>query len=362
MKFKDRPRISYSVGGPDASAAVAEAVEAEKLGYDFVWVADHLADIPQITAVFDAWTMLAYIGARTKRINLASGVTDIQRVHPAKLASSVATLDNLTTGRAVLGIGAGEVMNVKPYGMKWENADTRVARFREYLRVVRTLWSTSYDNPATMKGGFYSMQEAHLGLPPVRVPHPPIYVGAFASEKMLRVAGAVANGWFPGAFFDPHHFREKVEVIRDAAKTAGRNFGKFDVMASIPVIYKPDSRTLKRLKDKFKRSLVINRYMLKLLGEDEAYSAVSKKLQYQLITPTPHYERVLQKVVRDLPISEDSLQRGIEDMMAVGSADRCLDAFGRFLKAGATHLHISSFMANRESYRHAARMINSHFR
>jgi alkanesulfonate monooxygenase SsuD/methylene tetrahydromethanopterin reductase-like flavin-dependent oxidoreductase (luciferase family) len=101
--------------------------------------------------------------------------------------------------------------------------------------------------------------------------------------------------------------------------------------------------------------------MLKLLGEDEAYEIVSKKLQYQLITPTPHYETVLRKVVRDLPVTEDSLQRGIGEMMAVGNADRCLDTFDRFLKAGATHLHVSSFMAGRETYRRAAKMIISHF-
>lgn len=360
--MKGRPRLSYSAGGPVASRIVDEAVVAEKLGYDVVWVADHLADIPPITAVFDAWTVLAFIGARTKRIGLGSGVTDIQRVHPAKVASSVATLDNLTDARAILGIGAGEVMNVRPYGMKWEGPELRVARFREYLQVVQLLWSSSYNKPSSWSGTFYRINEGHLGLQPVRRPRPPIYVGAFASEKMLRVAGAVADGWFPGAFYDPHHFREKVEVIRRAAETAGRSFDKFDVMASIPVIYKPDSRTLEKLKEKFKRSLVINRYMLRLLGEDEAYMAVSKKLQYQLITPTPHYERVLQKVVRDLPISAASLQRGIEDMMAVGSADRCLDTFERFLKAGATHLHISPFMAGSESYKHAARMINSHFR
>ena len=341
---------------------VDEAVVAESLGYDVVWVADHLADIPPITAVFDAWTMLAFIGARTKRIGLASGVTDIQRMHPAKVASTVATLDNLTDARAILGIGAGEVMNVQPYGMKWEDPETRVARFREYLEVVKLLWSTSYNNPTTWRGDFYRINRGHLGLQPVRRPRPPIYVGAFASEKMLRVAGAVADGWFPGAFYDPYHFREKVSVIRQAAKTAGRSFDKFDVMASIPVIYKPDARTLEKLKDNFRRSLVINKYMLKILGEDDAYRAVSKSLQYQLITPTPHNEKVLQKVVRDLPISKDSIQRGIEEMMAVGSADRCIDTFGKFLKAGATHLHISPFMGGRETYKQAAKMVTSHFR
>ncbi len=362
MNYKGRPRISYSVGGPDASAAVAEAVNAEELGYDFVWVADHLADIPQITAVFDAWTMLAFIAAKTKRIALASGVTDIQRMHPAKAASTVATLDNLTNGRAVLGIGAGEVMNVKPYGMKWEVPDTRIARFREYLEVVQLLWQTSYNNPISYRGDYYTLRKAHLGLQPVRKPHPPIYVGAFASENMLKAAGELADGWFPGAFYSPSHLEDKVRVIRDAAKKVRRKFENFDVMANIPVILNPDARTLEKVKNNFKRSLVINKYMLKLLGEDDAYQMVSKNLQYQLITPTPRYERVLQKVVKDLPVSNESLDKGIEEMMAVGNSDHCIDTFARLLKAGATHLHISSFMADRKSYKGAAQMITLHFK
>ncbi len=102
-------RFSYATPGPNPREAADKGVVAEKLGIDCVWVSDHLTDMPPVSPVYDAWTMLGDIGARTTTIRLGSGVTDIQRIHPAKVAGMIATLDHLTNGRVNLGIGAGEV-------------------------------------------------------------------------------------------------------------------------------------------------------------------------------------------------------------------------------------------------------------
>src|SRR5580692_11488670 len=154
---RSRGRLKFSLGiGGTLSSTLDQAFRAEELGYDFIWVPDHLTDIPPASAVYDAWTMLAYIGAKTSRAMLASGVTDTQRMHPAKTASTVATLDNLTGGRAVLGIGAGEVMNTRPYGMEWESADMRILRVKEYIQVVRKLWSSSFEHQVGFEGELYN--------------------------------------------------------------------------------------------------------------------------------------------------------------------------------------------------------------
>src|SRR5271165_1897367 len=106
-------RLSFSreLVGDNVDDIVADGVEAERLGFDVVWVPDHLVDIQPLQAITDTWTTLAFIGAKTQKIKMGSGVTDIQRMHPAKIANTVTTLDNLTHGRAILGIGAGEIMN-----------------------------------------------------------------------------------------------------------------------------------------------------------------------------------------------------------------------------------------------------------
>lgn len=351
-----RLRFSISLGGALPSM-LQRAFRAEELGYDFVWVPDHLTDIPPATAIYDAWTVLAFIGARTERLMLGSGVTDIQRVHPAKTASIVSTLDNLTGGRAVLGIGAGEVMNTTPYGIEWEPTKKRLQRFREYIQVAQTLWSSSFDEQVGFDGELYNFKEAHLGIAPFRKPRPPVYVGAFASDSMLKIAGEIADGWYPGAFFSPDGFRTKAKVIHDAASRAGRKPGAVDLMANIPMAFSADNETLSEVREVFKRNLVINRYMLKLIGEDEAYDMVSKTLQYQLIAPTPAYADLLEKTIRDLPISDEALDKGIDEMMAIGTPAQCTEKVARFIKAGATHIHLSSMVSGDETVETFAKKI-----
>ncbi|MDA4113930.1 MAG: LLM class flavin-dependent oxidoreductase [Thaumarchaeota archaeon] len=354
-KSKAAGRLKFSLGiGGTLSSTLDQAFRAEEFGYDFIWVPDHLTDIPPASAVYDAWTMLAYIGAKTSRAMLASGVTDTQRMHPAKTASTVATLDNLTGGRAVLGIGAGEVMNTRPYGMEWESADVRILRVKEYIQVVKTLWSSSFEHQVGFEGELYNFKEAHLGLAPVQKPGPPIYVGAFASNAMLEIAGELADGWYPGSFYSPEGFKEKVKVVRDAATGAGRRPSEVDLVATVPVIFGSDAKTMENLKKAFRRSLVINRYMLRLLGEEEAYEIVSKTLQYQLIAPTPAYAKLLEKTFRSLPISDEALERGISEMMAVGTAAEVTEAVARFVKAGASHVHIANLLGGESTVRRFA--------
>jgi alkanesulfonate monooxygenase SsuD/methylene tetrahydromethanopterin reductase-like flavin-dependent oxidoreductase (luciferase family) len=359
---KKTMRFSTSVGGPVAADAVAEGIESERLGFDVVWVADHLTDIPPITAVFDAWTFLAYIGAKTSKVKLASGVTDIQRMHPAKTASTVATLDNLTRGRAILGIGSGEVMNTKPYGMEWEPVDMRVKRFGEYLRVVKLLWTSTPERTVSMHGEFYNLTDAHLGLSPFGRAAPPIYVGAFASTAMLRTVGDLADGWFPGIFYTPESFRQRADIIGDAATLSGRKIRDIDLVANVPIILEPDAARLRVVREKFKRSLVISRYMLKTLGADEAYEQVSKEVQYQQITPTREYDSILNRTVKNLRLSDEVLERGIREMMAVGTVDACIDSLEKFVKAGATHLYVSSYAGKPKDMALIAKKILPHFR
>ena len=335
--------FSVGVGGP-LDSTLNDAFQAEKLGYDLVWVPDHLTDIPPATAIYDAWTMLAYIGAKTNRVMLGSGVTDTQRMHPAKTANTVATLDNLTGGRAVLGIGAGEVMNTRPFGMEWESTEVRVRRVREYIQVVKRLWSSSFERQVGFDGTLYSFKEAHLSLPPLQKPGPPVYVGAFASRPMLEIAGELAEGWYPGSFFSPGAFSEKASVVLGAARDARRKPGAIDLVANVPVVFASDRKTMDALKKFYRRALVINRYMLRLLGEEEAYEVVSKTLQYQTIAPTPAYAKILEKTYRSLPVSDEVLERGIAEMMAVGTPSECTESVARFVKAGATHVLVQNVL------------------
>ena len=368
-------RFSYFQLGPDVTEVVKNGVEAEAAGFDQMWIADHLADAPPINrsgmgsdplpgnaAVLDAWTMLAYVGSKTNRIKLAPGVTDIQRIHPAKTASIVSTLDHLTSGRAVLGIGAGEVMNTKPYGMKWESPGVRVNRLKEYLAVVKLLWSSSYEEPVSFNGEFYSMDEAHLGLTPLQNPHPPIYVGSFAGTKMLSLTGEMADGWFPGTPNTPDSYREKINLIREAAKRAGRKFDEIDVIAWLPIQVGTSPEVREKVKQEFKRQIVFQRHLLKILGAEEVIERLPKELEYQYFTPTLRERDALQKMIDQLLIPEEVLQKGLDTMMAIGSVDQCIESIEKFVKAGATHIYPLPYYEDKVTREAIVTKIMPHFK
>lgn len=355
--------FSRELTGSNIDEIVADGVRAEHLGFDIVWVPDHLVDIRPPQAITDAWTTLAFIGAKTERIGLGSGVTDIQRMHPAKIANTVATLDNLTKGRAILGIGAGEIMNTRPFGIPWEDRETRIRRLREILQVVELLWSSSYEKPMNFNGGFYSLHDAHLSLPPVQTPGPPIYIGAFSSKGMLRLAGEFAQGWYPGSQNTPEAFREKVKIVRDAAARAGRSLDEIDVIASIPTIICNEERRKAQLMDEIKLSLkttlILSQYMLPMLGiKDNDFSEpLPKELDYQFATPGPKYDKALTEAVQRLAISDEVLERAIEQIIAFGSVDDCISLIEKFVGAGATQIFFANFVASRENYQEISREI-----
>ncbi len=347
----------------DVHENLKDAITAEKQGYDFVWIPDHLVDIRPPTVVLDAWTALSYVGSHTKKLMMASGVTDTQRIHPAKTANIVATLDHITNGRAILGIGAGEVMNTKPYGIKWESTDVRIQRFREAIEVVKLLWASSYEKPVSYKGEYYSLDKAYLDLPPVQKPAPPIYVGAYSSSKMLQIAGELADGWYPAYYYTVKAYRERLEIIREASKKARRRFDSIDRMVTLPVIIGDRASLAKQMKEKLKRQMVTNTYLFRILGAEDALASFPKDIHYQLVSPSMAGNRTLDKVASKLQVPDEALEKGVDEMMALGTPDQCIESLERFAKAGATHFLVNCPVDGwNEDYRAIASKIMPHFR
>ncbi len=342
-------RFSYFTPGPNPREAADKGVGAEKLGIDCVWVADHLTDMPPVSAVYDAWTILGNIGARTTTIRLGSGVTDIQRIHPAKVAGMIATLDHLTNGRVNLGIGAGEVMNTQPFGMRWEPPDVRVSRLKESLEVMKLLWGSSIDNPVSYSGEHYRLEDAHLSLLPVQKPHPPIYIGAFTSTKLFNLIGEMCQGWLSGNPNTEASFKRKVSVMSKAAERSGRSIDEIDVIAQIPFAVSETRSVREKAKQLLKKTLVFHTRLLKDLGVEFADGSSRKDLEYQYITPTADYANELNRAVEQLQVPDEALDRGIDEMMAVGSLQQCLDTFEKFVNLGAKNILAVPLIADEES-------------
>lgn len=228
-------RIELSAMGavrPPAAVAVAAARRREEQGFDAVWWADHFLHwfplsiwtpdlVPQAGAQasphvwFDPFPVIAAAATATTDVRLGVGVTDLVRRHPAVVAQTALTLDHLTGGRFVLGVGSGEQLNLDPIGLG--NARP-LGRLAEGLRVIRALFDTP--DPIDFDGEFFTLRDMALGLRPLGDRPPPIWVAAHR-PKGLDLVGATADGWLPLAT-DPAAYAAMLERVRTASARAGR--------------------------------------------------------------------------------------------------------------------------------------------
>ena len=169
--------------------------QAEELGFDHLWVADHSGDYRNIDGTwFDGWTVLAVMAKETTRIRIGTLVSNPILRPPALLAKEALTVDHLSGGRLEMGIGTGIAsFDHATMGIDYWSVRERVARFSEYVEVVDGLLS-SPSRTYTFEGRYYRTQGAPMAPPPVQWPRPPITVGG-QSPTVLRVAAERADRW-----------------------------------------------------------------------------------------------------------------------------------------------------------------------
>jgi alkanesulfonate monooxygenase SsuD/methylene tetrahydromethanopterin reductase-like flavin-dependent oxidoreductase (luciferase family) len=168
------------------------ALRAEEAGYDSVWVGDHLIyDLPggSTRGPYEAWTTLAAIAAVTTRVEIGPLVASTSFHAPAMLAKHAATVDAISQGRLILGLGAG--WNRREYDAFGFPFDRRVSRFEEALAIITSLLRTGR---ATFSGRFYDVDDCVLDPPPVRDGGPPIMLGS-NGPRMLSIALPVVDSW-----------------------------------------------------------------------------------------------------------------------------------------------------------------------
>lgn len=217
---------------PPGEAIIAAAVRREEQGFDAVWWADHLLHwfpdaiwtpdlVPQAASQssphvwMDPFPLIAAVAQHTGNIRLGVGVTDLARTHPAQIARAALTLDHLTSGRFILGLGSGERLNLSPYGIPSESP---VGRLEEGVAIIRHFFDDP--GPIDVAGEHFTLTGASVGLRPVGEHPPPIWIAAHR-PRGLRLTGRSADGWLPFAR-DPGHYASMLEVVREASTAAGR--------------------------------------------------------------------------------------------------------------------------------------------
>jgi len=171
------------------------ARNCEKLGYDSVWTYDHLSPFwTRRGEGMEGWTLLAAIAQRTRTIKVGTLVTNVNLRNPALLAKMASTVDNLSGGRLILGLGTGDRLSraeLESHGYAFENLNVRIERLRETIFILKSLWS---GKASSYNGRHYKLMTAANYPKPLQQPHPPIWVGG-KHHRILEVAAELADGW-----------------------------------------------------------------------------------------------------------------------------------------------------------------------
>ena len=329
-------RFGYNIFSLSALDSVKAGLMAEKYGFDSLWVPDHLIEDG---AFVDPWSVMAVIGSQTKRVFLCTGVTDTQRCHPAKTAQSVATLDELSHGRAGLGIGAGEAMNIVPFGIPWdEDPRDRAQRLREAIEVIKLLWGSSKEKMVSYEGKFFKLKNAWLDQHPTHKPHPPVYIGALSSTRLLELTGEIGDGWYSW-LVTPETYTKRREKIKRAAKRVGRRPEDIDAVATIYTGFTDDPKVQREIIDSVKMEILTCDYTgLKSLG---VKLPLPEQYTYQYVAVTERYSPIIDETAKQIP--EEILKK----YAAIGSVDDCIDFIESFVKVGAKHISICDVMIDR---------------
>jgi phthiodiolone/phenolphthiodiolone dimycocerosates ketoreductase len=233
---------------PPVDKAVQLAQKNEADGFDAVWWPDHLMgwhpdeiwteDISPIAKYqpnphqyFDPLMMMGHVGAHLDAARVGVVVTDLIRTHPAVMAQRMLTVDHLTRGKGILGLGSGERLNITPYGMKFEKP---VGLLEEGIQVMKKLWHAE---------GKIDFEGKHFH--PYGDKDPEIWTAAHG-PRMLGITGRHADGWLPTKD-TPEHYGQMLETIRQAGTEAGRDMDAFTPGMLGYVLVGPDEETVEQM-------------------------------------------------------------------------------------------------------------------
>ena len=199
------------------------AQEAERLGFDSIWVYDHFHTVPtpQLETTFECWTATAALARDTKTVRVGQMVTCNNYRNPALLAKMASTVDVMSHGRLLFGIGAGwHDEEYTAYGYPFPDGPERLRMLDEALHVIRAMWTEPY---AHFEGKYYQVRGAINEPKGVQQPHIPLWVGGSGEKVTLKLVARYADACNVVGN-DPEVTRHKLEVLRGHCDKLGRDY------------------------------------------------------------------------------------------------------------------------------------------
>jgi alkanesulfonate monooxygenase SsuD/methylene tetrahydromethanopterin reductase-like flavin-dependent oxidoreductase (luciferase family) len=231
----------------DPAATMAMARRADDLGYDSLWVADHLM-LGKDDAILEGWTVISALAGATSRTKLGMIHQGLLFRNPALAAKMTATLDQISGGRVIHFMDCGymgrEYVN---YGLPWdESIGTRVEMLVEATELMLNLWAS--DAPITRHGAHYSVSDAVCNPKPIQRPHPPIWFGE-VTPGVLDACAKYGQGWntTPASLTE---LRRRVTLLSEACERTARPLIEIELSLETQILIAPDLESLRqRLRD-----------------------------------------------------------------------------------------------------------------
>lgn len=224
MAIKDKIPVGMSLPHRcpeplDMATVRGVAQRAEALGFSDLWVTENTLDH---VFSFDPALILTYAAAVTNRIRLGVAVVVLPVHNPSHIASQFASLDYISNGRAILGLGIGREHHYTEFQIPQER---RVRRYREGIDILKALWTQP---KVTYTGDFYKLDNAGMVIKPVQKPHVPIWLGGDHPDAVRRAA-KLGDGWIAAGASNSIEFTKTVKILRAELEKLGRDPAKFPV-------------------------------------------------------------------------------------------------------------------------------------
>ena len=268
--------------------------EVESLGFDSLWGNDHMLSSvgPADAANMEGWTTLAAMAALTSKVKIGALVTANTFRHPAVLAKMATTIDHISNGRLILGIGSGYfAQEHQVYGIPFPTTRERAQRLEEALQVIRLLWTQEL---ASFQGVYYQLANAPSVPKPLQQPHPPIMIGGMGEKLTLPLVAKYADLW-NAAGLTPKQLAQKIAALEEQCRRVGRDCKNIEKTYITPLYLRANPAEVQTLLDQTPHMQGVSAEQARatLLAGDVA--SVRQQVQEYINTGVTHFILVLRR-------------------------------------------------------------------
>jgi F420-dependent oxidoreductase-like protein len=295
-KNKHPIRFGVQAAPQQISWAELKAVwqEVEELGFDTLWVNDHLLPSvgPADAANLEGWTMLGAMAALTTRVQIGVLVSGNTFRYPAVLAKMATTVDHISGGRLILGIGSAYFeQEHQAYGIPFYTTRRRAEQLEEAVQVIRKLWT---EDKVSFNGKYYQLVNAPFVPKPLQKPHPPIMIGGTGEKLTLPIVAKYADMWNVGGL-TPQALAEKIAVLEEHCRRVKRNCNAIEKSYLTPLYLRADPADVQAFLDQMPRSQAVSAEQIRasILAGDVA--TVQRQVQAYLDVGVTHFIIVLRR-------------------------------------------------------------------